>query len=404
MSKTSIIALIILLIILISFTIRYRAYSKSNVEKLTKRQAYDKTIGYAFDDNAKQAYQQALAMEQEYRQGVDPQNKNEAANNALMLARIRQYHIAPNERDPARRREVLRQAAEDYTRAIQRIRDDPNAAIPNDNNLNPEQILDQAQDYFHAMQLQEMEYQVEAIRDDVRQIRAQDPNYLVMGIGIQNNAQNVHDSAVVNHTRGIAQALPAVTAPNLLNEIQNAITGYQFDNVRDYENAMQTFNTMRAGNRVESLSTDERRVLEQTYQRIKAPENAGNKQALTNAFMTALSTSVEDGHMVCTMGRCSRVLNSLARVDANPVFSQPAVTMDMMRAETLTKAGHIRDRELANAPESIRNDYNNNNRTDAVMEFEQNVRDKIAEDTKQAYAGQDQNLVERVIADAQAGI
>lgn len=404
MSKTGIIALIIFLLILISFTIRYRANHKSNVEKLSTREAYDKTVGYAFDDNAKRVYNDALALEQQYMQGVTPDNRGEAANNALMLARIRQYHIAPNETNPQRRREILRQAAQDYTNAVQRIRDDPNAAIPGlTDNLNPEQILDQAQDYFHAMQLQEMEWQVEAIRDDVRQIRAQDPNYLA-GMAIPNNAQNVHDSAVVNHTRGIAQALPTVNNNNLINEIQTAIQGYKFDRVEDYENAMRTYETMRVGNAVETLNTDERRVLEQTYQRIKAPENANNRAALTNAFMAALATSVEDGHMVCTMGRCSRVLNSLARVDANPVFSTPAVTMDMMRSETLNKAGHIVQRELAAIPEEIRNDYNNGNRTDAVIELEQIIRDKITTDTKQAYANQDPALVDRVIADAHAGV
>lgn len=405
MSKTGVVALIILLLILVSITIKYRTTHKSNVEKLSQRDAYNKTIGYAFDDNAKQVYNQALTLEQEYMQGVTPENRNEAANNALMLARIRQYHIAPNETDPRRRREILRQAAQDYTHAIQRIRDDPNAAIPGlaDQNLNPEQILDQAQDYFHAMQLQEMEWQVEAIRDDVRQIRAQDPNYLVMGMAIANNAQNVHDSAVVNHTRSIAGALPAVNHTNI-SEIRAAIDSYRFDRPEDYANAVKTFEVMSKGNAVETLNTDERRVLEQTYQRIKAPENANNRDALTNSFMAALANSVEEGHMVCTMGRCSRVLNSLARVDANPVFSAPAVTMDMMRAESLTKASHILQRELQTAPETVRNDYNNDRRTDAVMELEQNVRDKITTDIRQAYVGQDTNLIERVIADAHAGI
>lgn len=395
MKTLNILAIVIVLIICIQIAIYWRR------ESLTVEQNYRKTVGYAFDRHAKAALAGALARERTYTPG---RNTAEAANNALMLARLRQYHVAPNETDPVRRQQALQLAATDYYNAVDRVRQDPYAAIANDMGLPaPETILDQAQDYFAAMRLQEYEWQVEQARNQVRDARANMPNFFAP-IAVVGDTQNVHDSAVVAHTRNLYQKLGTVVPSQPPDNIRQAIDSHPFESEQRRFDALTTYNKMMSGDLVTGLGGSEREILTRTFNRVMAPENAKNKTSLMNAFMDSLADSVEHGHLVCTTGRCTRVLNSLNVLDANPEIAKPPITMEMLRSEVLTKSGRILERELANAPEAVRAGYNQGADTPEVQEFEQRVRDQIADDVHKNYPDQPSELVNRVIQDAQAGV
>lgn len=116
---------------------------------------YQSTVGYAFDETAKAALEEASQNEQRYkRDELTDAERPKAATNAATLANIQRYNVVPNTRDPNTRELIDQQIAENYHTAIQRVVADPNPVIEATNNggpdglMAPELIIDQAETFY----------------------------------------------------------------------------------------------------------------------------------------------------------------------------------------------------------------------------------------------------------------
>lgn len=116
---------------------------------------YQSTVGYAFDETAKAALEEANQNEQRYKRvELTDAERPKAATNAATLANIQRYNVIPNTRDPDTRDLIDQQIGENYQTAIQRVVADPNPVIEATNNgdldglMAPELIIDQAETFY----------------------------------------------------------------------------------------------------------------------------------------------------------------------------------------------------------------------------------------------------------------
>jgi hypothetical protein len=122
--------------------------------------------------------------------------------------------------------------------------------------------------------------------------------------------QNVHDHMVVDSVKkGIANIktqnghIGVTGDSNWDSDLRNNITDYK---------ATKTANKMLSNNIIiAAYESSERDILKNVWNRINDPINSDRR----NDMIKILNEQLIDGHDVCTMGRCSRVLQTLENTD-----------------------------------------------------------------------------------------
>ncbi len=152
-------------------------YQTQVVDKyfLDPESLFAKTIGYENDATAKLALEKALHREEMYIKNekngkVSPIGMKEAAVNSFVIASLYHYNVAPNLTGD-KKLKAEANAAVHYTRAINRIDNNPAAAI-----LGPaEFIIDRAETFYREQPqtgTQTFVPDFNRVRDNVREARA----------------------------------------------------------------------------------------------------------------------------------------------------------------------------------------------------------------------------------------
>lgn len=144
--------------------VRERFNLKNKPKPKSKVQKYQRTVGYALDDTAKEAIQEANAKEVQYANKLaegtmDVSEMPEAANNAAIIANLQRYNVAPNlgARNPAQVEVIDREIGRNYRNAVSRVVANPHliAAVTNETPPNeadglipPEMIIDRAETFY----------------------------------------------------------------------------------------------------------------------------------------------------------------------------------------------------------------------------------------------------------------
>jgi hypothetical protein len=409
----------------------------------TPEELYNKTVGYEFDDAAQLALEKAEKLDEK---GI--KKSGDAVGNSFILANLYNYNVAPGQKGK-KKRTARRHAAKHFNKALHRLTVDT-AEVVETAPQPAEFVIDRAEDFYddYMIQLQAEDpilvQQIyipnfNQIRDTVRQTRSSIAKEKVRkkkitnsklpakvaeqilyfeGRDIPNDPQNVHDSQVAEDMRQIYQRIATKNRTNnvqgekhgeeVVTEIQAAINKFPFTGHRR-DDALRTAKRMSGDDIKMSLGGSEREILINTWLRINDPENKKNRGSLKEAFMDSLASGIENKAEVCTMGRCSRVIGSLATLDKDPVIARPAKTAEILRNEVFMKSHKIIERTLLEYPKHVADAYqdpksvNDTNRKQ-ISELEVALRTNIEKEIRGDYQHVKPNVLDNLIKDAQAGV
>jgi hypothetical protein len=155
-----------------------------------------------------------------------------------------------------------------------------------------------------------------------------------------NDRQNVHDTSVNDSLAATLDNLRATYSGrdpyNILSEAERVIT---------CPYARQTLKKIAEGGYVSKYDCNELTIFAYVWDRCDHPLNAHNKNNLHNAISVALAECVEDGKIVCTMGRVTRILSSTVTLDFDNTIGR-AMTVEAYKNEIVQEITHIIDSEL----------------------------------------------------------
>jgi hypothetical protein len=166
-----------------------------------------------------------------------------------------------------------------------------------------------------------------------------------------NDGQNVHDTLLGNDLAHFYDLIktdgPAADRILALTQAKTYIENHLDGAKRDA--ALQTLARISENNYVSKFNDHEGNIFAHVWERYNHPNNVANADLMRDAIASALVESVEDGVMVCTMGRTARVLNSPMFLDYDISISNGAMTSDAYKKQIYDEVKQIIDQEVATA-------------------------------------------------------
>lgn len=147
----------------------------------TKVQRYQKTVGYALDQTAKDAIKEGNVKEAQYstklqRGELKTAELPEAANNAAIVANLQRYNVAPNAgaRTSEQRELIDREIGKNYRNAVSRVVANPHLLAEITNNtgplddglMPPEMIIGQAETFYDEWRARSVERGMDPLEFD----------------------------------------------------------------------------------------------------------------------------------------------------------------------------------------------------------------------------------------------
>jgi len=186
--------------------------------------------------------------------------------------------------------------------------------------------------------------------------------YLAASVETVSDAQNVHDTAVVDAATETVRALRSTALRRgpveTMAEVRQKIA--QMPSRR--AEATKTLDSLTDACMVSSINTSLPALLELVWDRSLCPANKDNRDNIQEAIVNALADSVEHGHVVCVSGRSQRLIGALATLDyedsvgalnthnalKNEIYTECSKLVDrVVKAERRNK-----DKEIADAAKS----------------------------------------------------
>tara|TARA_B110000908_G_scaffold12629_1_gene14713 strand:+ start:6150 stop:7211 length:1062 start_codon:yes stop_codon:yes gene_type:complete len=191
-------------------------------------------------------------------------------------------------------------------------------------------------------------------------------------IEVKSSSQNVHDHNVNDNLSNRYRKLKSNIPPDSDDLYAEML---RFIDKHDHKGKIT--DGFKIGMGISRFNNDKEDMIWSTvWRRIHSPENAENIDSLKNSLRDAIKDCTENGHLVCTTGRVTRVLDSLTLLDKNDEISKPIRTDDIERKEVYDQAHTILHRELDKMGEKFKKDYESGemDNTDA---FDERVKESI---------------------------
>ena len=399
----------------------------------TPNNLYMRTTGYENDESAQMALSKAMRLETAYNTNDLTVTANAAVNNAFILAEINRFNVAPNldTTDPAYL-EALDNTDLYYRRALNRIKNNTRSVIQYpEHGPAVEVILDRIVDYIPDVDLD-----IQHIRDTVRAERVlhatikpaksktPQQTYFEPRV-IRDDPQNVHDREINEAMRTKYRHIlisnkhdaDIVGSHNYKEpELDDIRTELRDSNISAEKKrlALNTLSKISISNGISSLNTTEDAIIKEVWKRIHSIDNMTNRDSMKNSLWDSLASGTEKNYSgkynaVCSVGRCSRVIDSLTLMDTNTEIAKPFKTAEIIRNEILSKSYKILQDSLAKAQPAIANIYrglvDETPETRIQLEtFIEDVKNQIDTTTKLDYPDTKPDVLNNIIKDAQAGV
>jgi hypothetical protein len=176
------------------------------------------------------------------------------------------------------------------------------------------------------------------------------------------DTQNVHDSGVQKDIQLIAEKLNTSTASNNLNTeiLDYILQNNDKDIIKIKENAIKTYDTINNTNTyISNIKSHERQILNSVWNRSNDIQNQKNSVLIKNAIVQALSNSIERNIPVCSTGRTTNIISSLATLDYDNTIGTIG-SSEMYKNEIIDDAAKIFNKlsnEIPNDDTLLRNKY-----------------------------------------------
>ncbi len=201
--------------------------------------------------------------------------------------------------------------------------------------------------------------------------------YVDSNISYTSDSQNVHDSAVNEHLRTTYTKLRETTPPTLnqsdvMFEVPQAITD-RFRFADTEEEKVKKKKILSALSEIEknkfntTIGTTEQDLLTLIWSRSNMPCNFSNKEIIRDAVLDSLiDMSTEKDSVVCSNGRCARLMESLVCTDADQSTVNGAMTVQQIRNDAFQKSNEI----LQDTLEKYKNYTTDENLRKVAMSYE----------------------------------
>jgi hypothetical protein len=400
----------------------YRSYDKY-IE--SPANLWTRAVGYENDETVQLAIQKATKLEEMHHANSNNLKTSaaDAVNNAFILAELNRYNVAPNA-DPEQQLAALDLADTMYRRTVNRISNNPITVARNDDHT--EAILERINEYARTVDDITFQPQINIARNNIRAARVQitkDKSKYYAPKPIRNDPQNVHDTEL---THDIRVKFNLIIDKNNTDLQEIGSNNYNQPTIKDIqvelnrsnlaeierENATKILNIMAQRSSISSLNTTEDKVILEIWKRINSPDNLVNRDELKNSLWQSLASGMEKNYRdeytsVCTTGRCSRAIDSLTLMDNDTELAKPLQTVETLRNEILSKSYIILQDALKTSPiAAVYNgtDPETDENRQALNEFKESVKQKIADTINQDYPAAKPDTLANIIKDAQSGV
>lgn len=430
--------------------------SSSNLQNREQmNQSYTHTTGHVLDDTAVHAIHTAKRKHKKHKTGYKRTEAGDVADNSFILGSLFNFNVEPNMPEP-KKKKVKRKAAKHFNDTITTIVQNPDVVVQTAQQP-AEFMIDRIEDFYDDYVLNTIRNGADvphnnfiipnfpAVRQVVRNARRsrseknaelnkhlpkkQAMQTMYYQTELPSDPQNVHDHQVVTDTqrkfRRIVQHNSEVYDPldhknskdirSVFEDINQAVNSHAFSDERRRQDAMQVLQSMHSPETIGSLGASQMEVLTEIWKRVQSPDNAQRRSVLVGSFMDALADGRENGHIVCTVGKCNRLMESLTLLDTDQQISQPAKTKEILRSEIFMKAHKIINDTLLQTPEPVVKAYQNpavntasagsTDLQSQVSELENTLKQNIETHIQKDYSNTvDSATLTSLIEDAKAGV
>ena len=210
-------------------------------------------------------------------------------------------------------------------------------------------------------------------------------NYFKLSETHTSDPQNVHDSSVIKDLNKTIIELRKTASEKTPQDVISEIRQYVIDNNRNEKLSTEKSNKI---NKVLDNITDmhplssynetEASLLKLVWDRCNHIENSKNSVNMKRALLDELSNCIGDnGVVVCTTGRASRILGSLVMQDINPLLGK-ANTTEEYKNEILRRCNKIVNSEIV----YYKNSYNDPGLKLAAQSYE-NPKIEVSEEDEE---------------------
>jgi hypothetical protein len=361
------------IVCIVLIIIVYWAFINNDSAKRRRAERLYQESGGNFDDNAKSALTELTRID------------NPEPGDLFRRGNIFEYNILEGNlnqrfgpiRDPTERRTVVGNIVRDYTDALRGMRRtrvaNPDFMLHHMEEFGNRARVDLDDDMlniwlngFHeTLNNVGPEIRQETIDERVgRAVAAADDreqaidNYFKDAVKFTSDAQNVHDSKVNSELRATLQKLRNSTPNvNVRANVANCRKYIQDEYIKDPDNRQKATNALRIldvvsqGNTIGTFNDTEDHILALVWERCKHPRNEENADLMREAIANSLADGVENGSPVCINGRCTRILNSLVKLDYDDNMGK-AMTYEMFKSQIFNETQEILKQEIARAKDS----------------------------------------------------
>lgn len=222
--------------------------------------------------------------------------------------------------------------------------------------------------------------------------------------------QSVHDSSISQSMRDSFHNIKNYNAAEYgplshsavdrsmknLKETFNTLSGGNTQSGGGYRKVLQTSS---AGLKVHDVGT-ESEVIVEIWRRINSADNAQNKNDMQQSLYESMNDCVENGSLVCTQGRVTRMLQSMAHMDNDSTIGVMKST-ESIRNEAYKNAASILNRNIEVLSEKNQKLYNSNKRNNTITTMETVSKQEITkmiDGLTDLNDNQRRNLIEECVA------
>ena len=310
---------------------------------------YQKTVGYNNDSSVNIALQKAYKKDEMY---LKNQNSDEniklAVVNSFIIADLNYFN-----------KQNLDEADKYYKKTLNILNKYPNAITDIHNtksglNLNADMIINRVNKFYNNTNY--VKPNINKLKIKTIELEKNNNSYYEPK-KITNDPQNVHDSIVGLNIENKYKRLLELNQTNVdMSELYN---------IEELKPVLKLF----TGNVYSRLNAKDIEILQLVWNRIHHPDNKNNFNNLKESLIINLKDCIETHYgkqnVVCLVGRCNRVIDSLTLLDSDNILNQSTKTQQILKNEIFSKAAKIvesgdTEENIKLKIKNIQSDYNYN--------------------------------------------
>jgi len=203
----------------------------------------------------------------------------------------------------------------------------------------------------------------------------------------ESDSQNVHDSALFaelkHQLRHIQDENNSYNNSNIhtYEEVSNWLLMRYKDDTPKYNKVRKVLKLLDNNYPLDGTDIHEQDIIVAVWRRAHDPRNAASLHDIKEAIGDCVLDCIEGGHVVCIAGRSAKIWQALAKLDDIPTAGILR-TKQTMRNEIYERAAKIVDKYVGvngSVNDDLKKAYQNSDRTAAVEELEEMMRDEIAQ-------------------------